>query len=164
MAHYFPTRTKTQVKKKGLRENKSNPDRVTRAILSRGTIGESALGWRSHAVARDSSLPDEGLVSVCDRTVTDHLSDPAYLIKTIGYDPRRPFDREQELFAEAKADMERLKKLDSMVPEGEGGEEEGHEQEDEVVERDGEEDEAVEEEHEDGKEGEDEGEVGEEWE
>lgn len=44
MAHYFPTRTKTQVKKKGLRENKSNPDRVTRAILNRGTIGESALG------------------------------------------------------------------------------------------------------------------------
>lgn len=101
---------------------------------------------------------------MCAIAATDHLSDPAYLIKTIGYDPRRPFDREQELFAEAKADMERLKKLDSMVPEGEEGEEEGHEKGNEEVERDGQEDEVVEEEHEDGKEGEDEGEVGEEWE
>lgn len=39
MKAFFPGRSVAQIKKKGLRENAKNPERVTQAILARKPIG-----------------------------------------------------------------------------------------------------------------------------
>jgi hypothetical protein len=40
------------------------------------------------------------------------ISDNGYLVKSAGYDPDRPWDKEEALFAEAKRDMARMKAED----------------------------------------------------
>ncbi|WRT66436.1 uncharacterized protein IL334_003392 [Kwoniella shivajii] len=100
MKAYFPGRTIKQLKLKGLRENRANPEKMTRAILARKPM------------------------------------DKAYLSKSAGYDPLKPWDKEQALFEEAKNDADKLRRMDSERPEGlqeieEGNEEEGAEHVDE---------------------------------
>ncbi|OXH19409.1 transcription factor TFIIIB component b'' [Cryptococcus neoformans A1-35-8] len=48
--------------------------------------------------------------------------DKDYLAKSAGYDPSRSWDKEEALFEEAKADVERLRKLDSEQPLGKDAE------------------------------------------
>ncbi|WWC62036.1 uncharacterized protein I303_104624 [Kwoniella dejecticola CBS 10117] len=85
MKAYFPGRTIRQLKMKGNRENRANPDKMTAAILARRPI------------------------------------DKEYLTKSAGYDPTKPWDKEEALFEEAKSDADKLRRMDSMRPEeGEG--------------------------------------------
>jgi transcription factor TFIIIB component B'' len=42
MKAFFPGRSVHQIKKKGLRENAKNPEKVTAAIMAKRPIGESA--------------------------------------------------------------------------------------------------------------------------
>ncbi|OCF36799.1 hypothetical protein I316_01395 [Kwoniella heveanensis BCC8398] len=88
MKAYFPGRTVKQLKLKGLRENKSNPDKMTAAIMARKPL------------------------------------DKEYLTKAAGYDPNRAWDREEALFEEARADADKLRRLDSLRP-GEGDDDDG---------------------------------------
>ncbi|WWC94242.1 hypothetical protein V866_001082 [Kwoniella sp. B9012] len=83
MKAYFPGRTIKQLKLKGLKENRLNPDKMTAAILARRPL------------------------------------DKEYLTKSSGFDPTRPWDKEEALFEEAKSDADRLKELDSTRPAGE---------------------------------------------
>ncbi|KAK6910032.1 hypothetical protein I203_104061 [Kwoniella mangroviensis CBS 8507] len=83
MKAYFPGRTIKQLKLKGLKENRLNPDKMTAAILARRPL------------------------------------DKEYLTKSSGFDPTRPWDKEEALFEEAKSDADRLKKIDSTRPDGE---------------------------------------------
>lgn len=46
------------------------------------------------------------------------VTDKDYLAKSAGYDASRSWDKEEALFEEAKADVERLRKLDSEQPLG----------------------------------------------
>ncbi|WWC70069.1 uncharacterized protein I206_104015 [Kwoniella pini CBS 10737] len=80
MKAYFPGRTIKQLKMKGVRENRSNPDKMTAAILARKPI------------------------------------DKEYLTKSAGYDPTKPWDKEEALFEEAKYDADKLRKLNSIRP------------------------------------------------
>lgn len=50
------------------------------------------------------------------------FTDKDYLAKSAGYDPSRSWDKEEALFEEAKADVERLRKLDSEQPLGKDAE------------------------------------------
>jgi hypothetical protein len=56
---------------------------------------------------------------VCCGTLSSHSAkviaddaDQKFLEKSVGYNPDRPWDREEALFAEMKEDVERLKALD----------------------------------------------------
>lgn len=46
------------------------------------------------------------------------MTDKDYLAKSAGYDASRSWDKEEALFEEAKANVERLRKLDSEQPLG----------------------------------------------
>lgn len=94
MKAFFPGRTIAQIKKKGLRENAKNPEKVTAAINARKPIGKYCIP----------------LSSEWDQA--DTLADNQYLRKSAGYDPNRPWDKEEALFAEAKRDMLRLRAED----------------------------------------------------
>ncbi|WVQ99454.1 hypothetical protein IAU59_006589 [Kwoniella sp. CBS 9459] len=83
MKAYFPGRTVKQLKLKGLRENRSNSEKMTAAIMARKPL------------------------------------DKDYLTKAAGYDSTRAWDREEALFEEARADADKLRRLDSLRP-GEG--------------------------------------------
>jgi len=48
MKAFFPGRTVAQIKKKGVRENAKNPEKVTAAINARRPIGESSYPVPSH--------------------------------------------------------------------------------------------------------------------
>lgn len=98
MKAWFPGRSVAQIKKKGLRENAKNPERVTEAILARKPIGEYPFLDLQYLYLS---------LSYADYFLDDH-----YLKKSAGYDPDRPWDAEEALFAEAKRDMERLKAED----------------------------------------------------
>jgi transcription factor TFIIIB component B'' len=53
MKAFFPGRTVAQIKKKGIRENAKNPEKVTAAINARRPIGMSpALSLRSSLTNR----------------------------------------------------------------------------------------------------------------
>ncbi|WWC89264.1 uncharacterized protein L201_004185 [Kwoniella dendrophila CBS 6074] len=86
MKAYFPGRTIKQLKLKGLKENRINPDKMTAAILARKPL------------------------------------DMEYLSKSAGYDSTRSWDKEEALFEEAKNDADRLRRIDSVRPEDEDGE------------------------------------------
>lgn len=49
-----------------------------------------------------------------------HPADKGFLIKSSGYDPSRPFDREESLFAEARQGLDKLRARASEA-EGEEG-------------------------------------------
>ncbi len=95
MKAYFPGRTPQQLKRKGLRENRENASRMTAAILNRRPLGQRCahrLGFM--------------LISPVDK---------AYLAKSAGYDDSRAWDREEALFAEARADVEKLRGLGTTM-------------------------------------------------
>ena len=48
MKAFFPGRTVAQIKKKGVRENAKNPEKVTAAINAMRPIGESSYPVPSH--------------------------------------------------------------------------------------------------------------------
>jgi transcription factor TFIIIB component B'' len=50
------------------------------------------------------------------------MSDNGYLMKSAGYDPDRPWDKEEALFAEAKRDMARIQAEDRGMIFDENGE------------------------------------------
>jgi transcription factor TFIIIB component B'' len=102
MKAFFPGRSVAELKRKGVRENKSKPQRVTEAILNRQRIGQY---YRNAFKQPLIYCPDQ-----------------QYLVKAAGYDADRPFDREEALFAEARDDVERLRQIvDTAYDEEDGG-------------------------------------------
>ena len=64
--------------------------------------------------SRQPSTPGGLLVCLSVRVLSEALTilDNTYLMKSAGYDPDRPWDKEEALFAEAKRDMKRLRAED----------------------------------------------------
>ena len=64
--------------------------------------------------SRQPSTPGDLLVRLSVRVLSEALTilDNTYLMKSAGYDPDRPWDKEEALFAEAKRDMKRLRAED----------------------------------------------------
>jgi hypothetical protein len=69
---------------------------------------------RTQKKSLQPSMPGDLLVSqpFCLGERKLIISDNGYLVKSAGYDPDRPWDKEEALFAEAKRDMDRIKAED----------------------------------------------------
>lgn len=108
MKAYFPGRDIRSLRLKGARENKVNPEKMTAAIMARKPLGECFFSlFFLTARLRFADLPPPF-----------PMTDKDYLAKSAGYDASRSWDKEEALFEEAKANVERLRKLDSEQPLG----------------------------------------------
>jgi hypothetical protein len=81
----------------GSNQEKGSPRKCQESRKSHG-------GYQRQAAYRYVSI------DVLTQTLTE--KDNHYLTKSAGYDPDRPWDKEEALFAEAKRDMDRLKQED----------------------------------------------------